>query len=67
MKVRVNLVIEVDPQNWARSTGQGVDEHGRCKPAELREDVRNYYLYLAQGASITEETSAQVSLGGKGA
>lgn len=62
MKIRIPLVIEVDPQKWADSNGQIVDGDGNFTAAAIREDVRSYFLNLAQNAPMIDETDAEVSL-----
>lgn len=61
MKIRVPLVIEVDPQKWADSNGQIVDAEGRFTAAAVRDDVRLYVLSAIQSAALIDETDAEVS------
>jgi hypothetical protein len=53
MKVRVVLVVDVDPQTWH-------DEYG---VDDVREDMRRYLLNAAQSTAGIEFTGASVSLG----
>ncbi|MEV1013881.1 hypothetical protein AB0I89_24310 [Micromonospora sp. NPDC049801] len=62
MKVRVPLVIEVDPQEWANINGQIVDADGKFTIADLREDIRTYVLNAIQNAALIDEVEASVSL-----
>jgi hypothetical protein len=62
MKIRVPLVIEVDPQMWADANGQIVDGNGKFTAAALREDVRTYFLNLAQRSAMADESGAEASL-----
>lgn len=63
MKIRVPLVVDIDPAKWAASNGQIVDAHGRYRLDELRADVRQYVLNMAQCASIIDEADGEVTLG----
>lgn len=62
MKVRVSLLIEVDPQKWADSNGQIVDSDGHYTATAVRDDVRSYVLNAIQCAAMVDETEAEVSL-----
>ena len=62
MKIRVTLIIDVDPAKWVDSNGGLDDGTGKFAAAAVREDVRSYYLTLAQGAALTDETDAAVAL-----
>lgn len=62
MKIRVPLVIEVDPQKWAEINGQIVDEDGNYTTAAVRDDIRTYFLHHVQGAAMVEDTDAVVRL-----
>jgi hypothetical protein len=62
MKIRVSLVVDVDPAKWVDSTGRLDDGTGKFVAAEVREDVRSYYLTHAQNAALTDETDAAVTL-----
>lgn len=61
MKIRIPLVIDVDPQAWADSNGQIVDVEGSFTLAAVREDVKSYVLNHVQGAALVDETQATVS------
>lgn len=52
MKIKVILVVEVDPNLWR-------DEYGA---EDVREDVRSYLLNAAQTTAGIEFTGASVSL-----
>lgn len=45
VKVRVSMTVEVDPELWEQE--YGIDKTDR---AALRDDVRGYYLSVAQDA-----------------
>ena len=62
MKVRIPLVVDVDPQLWAAANGQVVDAAGKFKLTDVREDIRSYFLNLVQSAPMVDETDAEVSL-----
>jgi hypothetical protein len=63
MKIRVALVIDVDPQDLNESGlfGANFDGSGQYDAAELRADVRSYVLALVQGSSLADETDAEVT------
>jgi len=48
MKVRVAITVDVDPDAWERE--YGIDKTDRTT---LRDDVRSYYLSVAQDAYPT--------------
>jgi hypothetical protein len=62
MKIRVSLVVEVDPKEWAQSNGRIVDADGNFTASGVREDVRSYLLNHVQMAALIDETSADVTL-----
>lgn len=63
MKVRVALVIDVDPQKLDESGlfGADFDEAGRYNATELRAEIRSYILNLVQGSSLADEADAEVT------
>ena len=61
MKIRVPLVIDVDPAMWAQANGAIVDGDGNFTMKDLRADVRSYVLNLVQSASMIDETDAEVT------
>jgi hypothetical protein len=61
VKIRIPLVIEVDPKKRADSNGQIVDAGGKFTVAAVREDIRGYILNLVQQAPMLDETDAEVS------
>lgn len=62
MKIRIPITIDVDPQKWAAAFGLDVDATGTPKAADLRQDVRSYFLNLVQGSSAVDETDAEVTI-----
>lgn len=60
MKVRIPLVIDVDPAKWAFINGQIADADGNFTIADFRADVRSYFLNHVQGSYMVEETDAEV-------
>lgn len=62
MKIRVSLLIDVDPAKWAASNGQLVDGKGHFTTQAVRDDIRSYVLHQVQMAALIDETDAEVSL-----
>ncbi len=62
MKIRVSLVVEVDPQMWANTDGAIVGVDGGFAIADVRESVRSYLLNLAQCSALIDEAEAEVTL-----
>lgn len=56
MKIKVELLVEVDPQEWANTYG------GSSKAADVREDVQDYVLNSVQGLAGIDESEAEVTL-----
>ncbi len=54
MKMRVNLLIELDEKAWV--------EYNGCDPADVRRDVKSHVLNHVQGSAILEESDATVTL-----
>lgn len=57
VRVVVKLVVEVDAEEWNAAYGCG------DKVAEIRENVKDYMLNMAQGSAGVEESSGTVDLG----
>lgn len=56
MKIRVELTIELDPEDWTCTFGVARED--------VRRDVKDYVLYLVQGAGCfgSGEVPATVTL-----
>jgi hypothetical protein len=63
MKIRIPVIIEVDPAEWAANNGQIVDGNGKFTKADLLDDIRSYVLNHMQCAHSIEESGAVVTLG----
>lgn len=58
MRIRVELVIEVDPESWDRTYGNG------ARRSDVREDVREYVLDAIQQSAAAQETGMTARLSG---
>jgi hypothetical protein len=68
VKVSVALVIDIDPDKWAVSNGQMIHaEDRRARDAEVREDVRSYFLHLVQSSNMLDEVNGTAHLRGQSA
>lgn len=68
VKVSVALVIDIDPDKWAISNGQMIQaEDRRARDAEVREDVRSYFLHLIQSSTMLDEVNGTAHLRGQSA
>lgn len=58
--VRVSYIVEIDADEWANMNGEIVDAKGRYTIKDLRDNVRRYFLHLAQRAEMLEEASGKI-------
>ena len=63
IRVRVPLVIEVDPVAWAEREGIDTDQPRPMLVAEVRQDVRDYFLnHVVRATAVLEETGGTATL-----
>lgn len=44
MKIRVSMMVDVDPTTWAATYGEGLRANGRVDVDKLRDNVRSYVV-----------------------
>jgi hypothetical protein len=54
MKVKVELVIDVDPAAWVEQNG--------CDPAKVRHDIKSYIRANVSNLPLLDEADAEVSV-----
>lgn len=60
MRVKIEMVIDVDPTKWAEINGTG-DGNGMPPSASIREDVRTFVFHAVQQLPMMEDTEADVT------